>query len=225
MACASALCASTALAGSLATDNSALLGFWYGSTTFQGYLADGVTPTGQTGTIDYAVYTAAQFKVVDFPGSGYMPTSTYVYAYQAFETGPAALSSVSISLVSPYPAQDIGTFTGSDAAIESDMGLVGGQSPSSEVLIPGLFADWSFGAFPVAQGGSTVGLVFSSPHAPIWSTGSMIDGSVALADPLPIPGPSPYAYPYPEPSSLMLGALGLAGLLPWGWRRRKQSPT
>ncbi len=219
-ACAAALCASTALAGTLATDDSSLLGFWHGSVTFQGYLPDGVTPTGQTGTIDYAVYTAAQFRVVDFPGSGYTPTSNYVYAYQAFESGPAALTSLSIGLGPPYPEQDIGTFTGSDAAVESDMGLVGGQSPSSQLLIPGVSADWLFGAVPVAQGGSTMGLVFSSPHAPIWSTGSLIDGNVALADPLPTPGPSLLPVPYPEPSTMMLALCGVAGVAPSFLRRR-----
>ncbi len=220
-ACASALCASTALAGTLATDDSSILGAWNGSTAFQGYLPDGVTPTGQTGTVDYAVYVAAQFNA-NFPGSGYTPTATFVYTYQAFETGPAPLSSVSVNLISPYPAQDIGNFQGADTSFLSDMGTVAGQAPSSEVLIPGVSADWSFGAVPVAQGGSTMGLVFSSPNAPIWNTGSTIDGSVALVDRLPIPGRSPYVNPCPEPSSVVLAAFGFLALLACSWRLRSR---
>ncbi len=87
LASALVLCATPALAGTLASDSSSVLGVWNGSTGFQGYLTDGITKTGLTGTIDYAVYTEAQFNL-NFPGSGYAPTAAYVYTYQAFETGP-----------------------------------------------------------------------------------------------------------------------------------------
>ena len=223
-ASASMLCAVPAFAGTLAGDGSSLEGTWHGTSSFQGYLTDGITPTGLTGTLDYAVYTAAQFNA-DFPGSGYTPTSTYVYTYQAFETGPAPLSSVSVNLIFPYPAQDIGTFQGTDTSPLSDLGTVAGQvpTPGTDFLVPGDSANWPFGGVLVFQGGSTGGLAFSSPNAPQWSTGSTIDdGSVGAVSRIPTPGPSTSATA-PEPSSIALASLGFATLAAWGWRRRKRS--
>ena len=203
-----------------------MLGVWNGSTGFQGYLTDGITKTGLTGTIDYAVYTEAQFNL-NFPGSGYTPTAAYVYTYQAFETGPAPLSSVSVNLIPTYPAQDIGTFQGTDTSPHSDGGLVAGQVPAAgtDFLVLGDSANWPFGGVLVLQGGSTAGLAFSSPNAPQWSTGSTIDdGSVGLAYPIPTPGPSTIpSAPSPEPGSL---ALALSALVAFSifrlrqWRRQ-----
>ena len=216
LASALVFCATPAFAGTLASDFSSLLGDWNGTTSFQGYLTDGITKTGLTGTIDYAVYTADQFNA-NFPNSGYTPTSTYVYTYQAFETGPAPLSSVSVNLIFPYPAQDIGTFQGTDTSPLSNLGTVAGQvpSPGTEFLVPGDSANWPFGGVLVFQGGSTAGLAFSSPNAPQWSTGSTIDdGSVGLAYPIPTPGPST-----PEPGSL---ALALSALVAFSMYRLRQ---
>ncbi len=129
-------------------------------------------------------------------------------------------------MIPTYPAQDIGTFQGTDLSPHSDGGLVAGQvsSPGTDFLVLGDSANWPFGGVLVLQGGSTAGLAFSSPNAPQWSTGSTIDdGSVGLAYPIPTPGPSMIATRSPEPGSL---ALALSALVAFSifrlrqWRRQ-----
>ncbi len=228
LACALAFCTSTAIAGTLASDGSALDGTWHGTASFQGYYTDPVThvqtPSGLTGTIDYAVYTAPQFTQnfpafgLNFVGTAYVPTSLYVYVYQAFETGPAPLSSVSIGLTIPLPfnpgdnapAVDIGTFVGTDLSPLSNGGTIAGQipAPGTDLLVPYDSSTWTFGSVLVSQGGSTAGLVFSSEDAPIMRTGSTInDDSVALTGPLPTPGVTSMI---PEPATMALAISGLA---------------
>jgi hypothetical protein len=191
------LVAAPAIAGPLSTDPGAYNDgstIWHGSTPFSsGTLV---------GKIDWAVYA---------PGSapaglaGYLPTlGEYVYTYQAFETGAASLSSVSIDLVSP--ADNIGTFTATG---------VGGQVASSANLIPLDSATWRFAG--ILTGGSSVGMAFSSPNVPMNDVGTLLDhGQVAVA--IPVPSPTPPNIP--EPGTLVLAGCGLA-TLSLQWLRRR----
>ena len=201
-------CASVAAAGTLATDGSSYLGTWHGSAAFQGYFLGGVMPSGLTGTIDYAVYAPGTFPA---GFAGYTPTpGEFVYAYQAFETGPAPLSAVSINLLNP--ADQIGTFSG---------GGVSGDAPLADFLAPFDSANWLFTGVLVPQGGSTSGLVFSSPGAPIWSTASTIDdGTVGLVLAVPTPGASNGMPNTPEPGTFALALLAAAA---FALHRRRHS--
>jgi len=195
LACALACVATTASAGTLANGVGVYQGIWAGTTPFQGVDPDnGNAPTDLSGYVEWAVYAPGTF-----PGtfSGYSaPASDFVYAYQAFVTGAAPLSSLSIDLLNT--AGNIGTFTGNG---------VSGDPSSFPFLIPFNSANWLFDG--VAQGGSTVGLAFSSPYIPMLLSGTVIDhGSAASV----IPVPSPDSLPIPEPSSLVLAAAGLTVL-------------
>lgn len=195
LACALACFATTAHAGTLATGVGAYQGTWYGTTPFQGVDPDnGNAPTDLIGYVEWAVYAPGTF-----PGgfSGYVPPATdFVYAYQAFVTGAAPLSSLSIDLLNP--ASNIGTFTGNGVA---------GDPSTLPFLIPFNSANWLFDGVP--QGGSTVGLAFSSPYIPMLLSGTVINHGSAAAV---IPVPSPDSELIPEPSSLMLAAFGVVAL-------------
>lgn len=208
IACALAFHAATAHAGTLANGVGVYQGTWFGTTPFQGVDPDnGNAPTDLIGYVEWAVYAPGTF-----PGTflGYSaPATDFVYAYQAFVTGAAPLSSVSIDLLNP--AGNIGTFTGNG---------VSGDPSSFSFLIPFNTANWLFDGVP--QGGSTVGLAFSSPYIPMLLSGTIIDhGSAASV----IPVPSPDSELIPEPSSVVLAAFGLAALGMQILRRRGHRTT
>jgi MYXO-CTERM domain-containing protein len=207
LACAFALCATPALAGTLAGDGSSYLGTWHGTTGFQGHNLD-LTNSQLTGTLDYAVYAPGTFPAGFL---GYTPTlHEFVYAYQGFETGAAPLSSVSINLVNP--ADNIGTFSG---------GGVSGDPSIASTLFYFDNANWLFNGVPA--GGSTTGLVFSSPNVPMMSTGSTIDdGTVGLVFPVPSPDGQSGGPNTPEPATLTLALIGMAAFALHRVRRRKR---
>ncbi len=215
-----ASCASPVFAGALASDTTSYLSSWNGTTAFQGHDEFG-NPSGLVGTVDYAVYTDAQFQA-NFPGSGFTPANTndFIYVYQAFETGSAALSSLSVRVVNQVDAQSY--FSGIN-----DLGngaqLVAGQAPSSMTTdTADGFVTWEFPG--VLTGGSTAALVFASPFAPILSQGSTIDdGTVGFVRPLPAPGTTTGTPNTPEPGTLTLVLLGVAGLGAYrlrSWKRK-----
>jgi hypothetical protein len=201
LACTLALSAASALAGPLATDpnayNDGVHAQWHGSTPFS---------TGTlVGYIDWAVYDPAHAPA---GLAGYARTpGELIYTYQATETGAAALSSISVDLQNV--ADNIGTFTATGVA---------GQAASSENLaIFPVFdsATWSFAG--VLTGGSTIGMVFSSPNVPMDDLATELDhGQVGVA----IPVPSPSKVPIPEPGTLTLAACGLM-VLAFQWLRRR----
>lgn len=208
LACALAYIAATAHAGTLANGVGVYQGTWYGTTPFQGVDPDnGNAPTDLTGYVEWAVYAPGTFPGT-FTGFS-APATDFVYAYQAFVTGAAPLSSLSIDLLNP--AGNIGTFTGNG---------VSGDPSTFPFLIPFNSANWLFDG--IAQGGSSVGLAFSSPYIPMLLSGTVINhGSSAAV----IPVPSPDSELIPEPSSVVLAAFGLAALGMQVLRRRGRRAT
>jgi hypothetical protein len=192
--------AGTANAGVLATSAGTYQGTWHGSAPF-------TTPAGLSGYVDYAVYAPGDFPI---GFAGYTPSQgEYVYAYQAFETAPGSLSTVSVNLVFGA-ADNIGAFSGSGVSHDPSI---------SSVLVPFDSATWSFNG--VIAGGSTTGLVFSGPFFPMMDGGSLINGeSGGQSFLIPTPGSPEVNPPLPEPSSLGLAAIGIGALLGLRWRRR-----
>jgi hypothetical protein len=223
LSCVLALSATPVFAGALASDPNSYLGAWSGSTSFQGYdySVDPPVASNLIGYVDYAVYAPGQFAL-SFPGSaynGFAPTNTeYVYAYQAFETGSAPLSSLSIALGNTAEHQLF--FTGVDAANAIP---VTGITPSSMSLsVANGLATWNFDGPSVLQGQSSVGLVFTSPFAPVTSQGTTIDdGTVGLAKPLPSPGSMTGIPNTPEPGTMTLALCAAGAFALYRWRNRR----
>jgi hypothetical protein len=171
----------TSHAGVLSGNGAAYAG-WTGTVPFN----NGV---GLSGTVDYAVFTAANFNAA-FGGLGYVPGDSLVYTYQIFPTGTLNTSAEVVGVINP--ANTIGSFS------------IGAVAPSSASFTPN--ARWNFvGGLP--SGSSSYGLAFSSPNIPIFGTSQIFDGGTAAAVALvPTPGP----IPIPEPASLCLLASSLA---------------
>ena len=142
---------------------------------------------GLSGTIDYAVFTAADFNA-NFAGLGYTPGDALVYTYQVNVTGTLGVSAQFVGVSNP--ANTIGTFD------------IGDQDASSESFTPN--ARWLFSP-EVHTGKSSWGLAFSSPNKPIYDGGLTIDGGTqAQESGIPTPG----QIPVPEPASCLLIATG-----------------
>jgi hypothetical protein len=209
--CLIALSAVPALAGPLATDGTAISG-WHGSTPYQGYDA-GNNPTGLVGYIDWAVYAPGHAPAGFTPdvGNGYTGATSgeYLYTYQAYETGSANLSFVSVAMTGP--ADNIGDFTATG---------ISGQAPVFDQLVPNDSASWYFNG--VGPGASSFGLSFSSPNGPTWSAATTIDdGSIASGMPVPASGTGNI----PEPSTLVLAICGFVGLAFQVLRRHVKKAT
>ena len=172
---------------------------WTGTTAFSG-----LTNPDLAGTLDWVVFGPG-----DFPFAGYTPTlGGYTYVYQLNSTGSEIVSSLTVPI--NYSSDNIGTF--------SDPGNgVTGVAPSAMALsVPGS-AIWDFLDPGVGQDGSSQGLAFSSPHAPVdWYSIVIDGGSLAYVIPSPSPGPNGI----PEPSALILLASGLMMVLVFRFRGR-----
>lgn len=210
-----ALCATTAIAGPLATDPAAYFDgsfTWHNSTPYQGYndYPTNTSPSGLTGSIDWAVYAPGTFPAGYL---GYTPTpGEFVYAYQAYETGSAPLSGFSVTLATS--ADNIGSFAG--------LGVTG-TAPSASYFFPNALtptsANWDFSP-TIAAAMSSSGLVFSSPFAPMFSDGSVIDDGT-VGDVIPLPSPNPNYVP--EPGTITLAICGLIAFGLQYLRRRSRS--
>jgi hypothetical protein len=144
---------------------------------------------GLSGTIDYAVFTAAAFNA-NFAGLGYVPGGPLVYTYQVEVSGNLGVSAEIIGVSNP--ANTIGTFN------------IGDVNASSASFTPN--ARWLF-APEIATGESSWGLAFSSPNLPIVGAALTVDGGTqALVAGVPTPGPTPYV---PEPTSVVLFLVGM----------------
>ncbi len=154
---------------------------------------------GLSGSIDYAVFTAADFNA-NFAGLGYVPGDALVYTYQVSVVGNLAATSEIVGVSNP--ANTIGTFD------------IGDVDASSASFTPN--ARWLF-APAIPTGMTSWGLAFSSLHLPIVGASLTIDGGTqALVAGVPTPGP----VPLPEPASLLLVASGLAACCLLRPRRR-----
>ena len=144
---------------------------------------------GLSGTIDYAVFTAADFNA-NFAGLGYVPGGPLVYTYQVEVSGNLGVSAEIVGISNP--ANTIGTFN------------IGDVNASSASFTPN--ARWLF-APEIATGESSWGLAFSSPNLPIVGASLTIDGGTpAFVAGVPTPGPIPYV---PEPTSVVLFLVGI----------------
>jgi hypothetical protein len=174
------VCAPDSEAGIL-NGNGSAYGGWTGTAPFNNGF-------GLSGTIDYAVFTAADFNA-NFGGLGYVPADALVYTYQFFVTGPLNSSAEFVGIVNP--ANSIGSFN------------IGGVAPSSALFTPN--ARWDF-AGGIPSGASSYGLAFSSPNLPILGSSLTFDsGTPAAVSVVPTPGP----LAIPEPAAFCLSATGL----------------
>jgi hypothetical protein len=203
--CALALYSAPALAGPLATASGVYVdGFakvWHGSTHYvNGNLE---------GDVDWAVWAPNTFPSGALDYTPYVGTAgEFVYAYQVYETGSAALSQFSVSIANP--ADNDGYFTG-----DAGDGPVTGVPPDFST-ITGTSVEWFFFS-AVEQGNSTSGLAFSSAYSPINGSGLVVDdGTSQFVVPVPTPG-GPII---PEPSTLVLASCGM-GVIALGWLRRR----
>jgi hypothetical protein len=211
-----AFLAAPAVGGPLAADTNSYLGIWHSSTPYQGYIdpdPPNDDPSGLTGYVDWAVYAPGQFPV-GFTGlNGWVPAADeYVYTYQAFETGPAPLTQLIVTIENE--ANNIGEFEG-----DGGFGDVGGLSAvAADVMAVSIIdgAQWFWFA-GIEAGFKSYGLAFTSPNPPMLSDATVIDdGTFGFVVPVPSPG-GPVI---PEPGTLTLASFGL-GVLAYGLVRRR----
>jgi hypothetical protein len=209
-----ALCATTAIAGPLAVESNAYLGVWKGTTAYQGYndYPLNTDPSNMHGTIDWVVFGPGNFT----PGYlGYVPTpGEFVYAYQVIQNAGASAPLTALSVVLEAAANNIGTFTGNGVL---------GVPTSGEYFIglPFPSANWDI-ASGVGDGGTSVGLAFSSPFGPKLLSGSVIDDG-SVGDVIPLPSPDPEYIP--EPGTMTLAVCGLVVFGVQLLRRRRRNAS
>jgi hypothetical protein len=176
--------------------NGPLLGAWTGSSPFSN--------APLTGTVDWAVFTAADFNS-QFGGGGYVaPAGEFVYAHQIFTTGATIGASGMDIMLAGFPAGNAGSFST----------LI---PPVTGVPAATTFADPSIASFVLTAETDLLtpseGLVYSSPNPPqLAGFPFVVDGgSSAFGDlPIGIPG-------VPEPTSWIIASM--AGVLVMGLRR------
>jgi hypothetical protein len=207
MACALILSIGTAAhAGLLATHPLAFnngsgpaLGAWRGTTPF----VNGAL----TGTVDWAVFTAANFASITGV-AGYVPPANHlVYTQQVFTTGVQIGASQLDVALSGFPVGTSGSFTAT--------GITGLATATTSVTP--LLASFTLAGETTAANPSR-GLAYSSPRIPqLTGVAKVIDGGTAAFGTLLIGVPSAV----PEPSTCLIA--GLASCLMFvhrGLRRR-----
>jgi hypothetical protein len=183
-------CASSAFAGTLGVDGNGMSGYT-GSTTF----VNGVLHA----SVDFAVFAPGHYAGQD-PSAG----ADYVYAYQLFNTSQARnIDTFSVGLNPGSGARN--------ATSDPLYGVLSGVAPDDiELGIDDVVADLL--APPVAPGGHSEVILFTSPFQPDFANASILSGGTNAMTIVPSPAP--------EPTSVTLAALGGIGLLS---RRRSRS--
>jgi hypothetical protein len=171
---------------------------WRGTSYFS-YAPDPVLD----GYVQWDVYAPNQF-----PFAGYTPTTgEYTYVYQVYNTAISAISNYSVAL--DHAADNISYFSDSGNGVT-------GVLPNGATINPppNGSASWDFGG--IAKGDHSCGLVFSSPYAPLYKIGIIINhGEYRIGDNIPSPSNT-----VPEPATLWLVGGALALLVGWWLRRR-----
>ena len=165
---------------------------WTGTSAYTNGLA---APNDLTGTVDYAVFTAADFGTA-FPGSSYVPTNGLVYAYQVLNDGTFAVSAEIVGVNNP--ASGIGQFENTVGEVASS--FFGFDSGGNAVF--------NFTNPFIGTGQNSYILAFSSPQEPILGSSITVDGGTFGVSLVPTPGPNGI----PEPSSVVLVVAGLVGV-------------
>ena len=150
---------------------------------------------GLNGTIDYAVFTTADFVSVFGSPAGITLTPGYaVYAYQVLNAGTDFVSQEIVATPN-NSAVDIGSFEN----------LAGEIAPDGAFLSP-TTARWTFGNPSIQGGEDSYILVFSSPNLPTFGGSITVNGGGTAFTNVPTPS----NIPLPEPATAAL--LGLGGL-------------
>ncbi len=159
--------------------------------------------TNLNGTIDFAVFTAADFNA-NFGGQGYVPAGPLVYTYQVNNNGASFVSAEVVGIINI--ANAIGSFGPLNA---------GDVDSTAESFDGGGNAVWDFSPGSIPTGLSSYGLAFSSPQLPIVGAAQTVNGGEsAFAVGVPTPGP----IFIPEPSSIIM----LGSSLVWLAARRRR---
>ena len=186
-------------------------GSWTGSSPYTNGLA---FPSNLEGTVDFAVFTAADFATA-FPDaadpnvagttlnpSGYTPGDALVYLYQVNNDGNFALSAEIVGIDNPANTQ--GEFRTSPSEVASSGYLF-------DIADNAIF---NFTAPFVGTGETTTILAFSSPNVPELGLSISVNGGTFGTSPVPTPSSTPV----PEPAALTMLVAGSALVLV---RRRK----
>jgi hypothetical protein len=169
------LCASSVLAGPLASDPNGMPGFTGSAAFSSGDLA---------ATLDYAVFAPG-----DFTGNSPFKGTEYIYAYQVFDTGNTSVTSFSVGLLTDHGAHDITA----DPAYAMTGGVA--PAPGAYLLSNSAIAYFTNPALAAGTGYSQV-VLFASPNGPTYASASV--GAPGISDQNMAPTPTP------EPASLAL---------------------
>ena len=181
--------------------NGPLAGAWTGTTPFSN--------AGLTGTIDWAVFSAATFNA-QFGGGGYIPPAgQLVYAHQIFTTGPAVGVSGMDIMLAGNPAGNGGSFSSGGVA-----GVTAAFASATPLLASFILTGETNLLNP------SQGLVYASPNPPqLTGLPFVVDGGLSASAILPIGIPGRLI---PEPATgLVAAAAGFVLLV--GRRRRSEA--
>jgi hypothetical protein len=177
---------------------------------------DGTVPFSKTsgsvtlaGSMDWAVFTAANFNTL-FGGSGYTPhAGELVYTYQLHNTGNTYISLSELVLISQAPADTAGYFS---------LGGSSEQAPYSSTITSGDVV-WSFQSpNNIAVGAYSTGLAFSSIRKPRSDFDIVFNGGVSVTF-AGMGGPGPNSIPEPSALALLTVALATIGVAAIGKRK------
>jgi len=183
--------AAAAEAGLLRDDPNAMSG-WRG---WQRFAASDSAYTMEV-DLDFAVYAPGDFGGSSDPSGG----TEYLYAYEILNTvnsDSVSISSFTVGLEALSQAGNIGIDGGPP-------GIPDGVTPTAQG-ITGSSAVWSFLLDQIDYGEDSMTLIYTSPFAPQWLTGSTHDGGLSDKQSLPSP--------MPEPATIALMVLGGVGVV------------